>query len=153
MKKFLSLILVLIVCLSLVACGAKASLADLTNCPITSVQESEAFLKKSGVEITHVTENYVAFSYGDWEGTASPTAIGLSISSILAKNYTSEVEAMVKEVETLCGEPYSTREDGGVAGVLSSTLAFYMYPGGKIAVSTSKSALGNSTRVMIYPGQ
>lgn len=154
MKKVISLILVLVLCLSLASCGKETTLKDLTGCPRAPLQETEKFLKKAGVEITSVTDEYVAFNYGNWRGTVSATGISLDISDITAKGaFDQEVEAMQKEVDALCGEPYASNDSAGLPGMeMSSITAFYRYDGGIIATSTFNSSFGKNFTVGIYPG-
>ena len=154
MKKAISLILVLVLCLSLASCGKEATLKDLTGCPRAPLQETEKFLKKAGMEITIVTDEYVAFNYGNWSGNASATGISIDISNITARDvFDQEVEAMQKEVDALCGEPYASHDSSGMPGMeMSNVTAFYRYDGGIIATSTFNSSFSKSFTVVIYPG-
>ena len=65
-KKWIAVLLVLVLLLSLCARGKKAALTDLLECPTDSLEDAEAFLKDAGLEIKSSTAQYVTL----------PSAIG-----------------------------------------------------------------------------
>lgn len=157
MKKLISLLLVLVMVLSLCACGKKAALTDLLECPTDSVEEAEAFLKNAGLEIKNTTAEYVTFTFGNWDGQVSAVGIGLTIRENAygeeKVDYDKEVKDMLAQVEELCGEPYSTNDSNGSYGMdMQSSLSFYKYDGGTIAVSETTIAGTSSMNIVIYPG-
>ena len=158
MKKLMSLMLVLVLVLSLSACGKEATLTDLLECPTSSLDEAEVFLEKAGLEIENTTEQYVTFAFGNWDGRVSATGISLSISQSTARtksaNYDQEVEDMLQQVEDLCGEPYNTSESNNPMGLdMQSNTSFYQCDSGIIVVDETTIAGTSEFRVVIYPGE
>lgn len=157
MKKLISLLLVLVMVLSLGACGKKSNLTDLLECPTDSLEEAEAFLKKAGLEVKNTTADYVTFTFGNWDGQVSATAISLSIREIAygteKVDYDKEAKDMLEQVEELCGEPYNTNKSNGTMGMdMQSNMSFYKYDGGTIVVNESTIAGTSSMNIIIYPG-
>lgn len=155
MKKLISLLLVLVMVLSLGACGKKTSLTDLLECPTDSMEDAEAFLKKAGLEVENTTADYVTFTFGNWDGQVSALGISLSISEIACStekvDYDKETKDMLEQVEELCGKPYNTNESNGTLGV-DMHMSFYKYDGGIIAVNESTISGTSSMDILIYPG-
>lgn len=153
MKRAISLALVLILCLSLTACG-NPTLQDLLDCPDGSLEERAEYLKSCGCEIKNTTADYVTFDYGNWDGHVSALGISLDLSEITAGadkvDYDKEAEAMIKEVEELCGEPYSSRDNQGNYPGMKSSLAFYACGDDVIAVSESDFNGSKSISINIY---
>ena len=157
MKKLISLLLVLVMVRSLGACGKKSNLTDLLECPTDSLKDAEAFLKDAGLEIKSSTAQYVAFTFGNWDGQVSALGISLNISEVAYGksdvDYDKETKDMVKQVEELCGEPYNTNESNGTMGMdMQSSMSFYKYDGGTIVVNESTIAGTSSMNIVIYPG-
>ena len=157
MKKLISLLLVLVMVLSLCACGKKTALTDLLECPTDSVEAAKAFLEDAGLEIKNTTADYVTFTFGNWDGQVSALGISLSIGELAYNpenvDYDKEVKEMLAQVEELCGEPYATDEDNGSFGMdMQSGISFYKYDGGTIAVNETTIAGMSQTRIVIYPG-
>lgn len=157
MKKLISLLLVLVMVLSLGACGKKTNLTDLLECPTGSLEDAEAFLKDAGLEIKSSTAQYVSFAFGNWNGQVSAAGISLSIREIAygdqKVDYDKETKDMVEQVEELCGEPYNTNKSNGTMGMdMQSSMSFYKYDGGTIVVNESTIAGTSSMNIVIYPG-
>ena len=157
MKKWISVLLVLVLLLSLCACGKKAALTDLLECPTDSLEDAEAFLKDAGLEIKSSTAQYVTFTFGNWDGQVSARGVSLNISEIAYGksdvDYDKEVKEMLEQVEELCGEPYATNDSNGSLGLnMQSSMSFYKYDGGTLVVAASTLAGGSQTRIVIYPG-
>ena len=157
MKKLISLLLVLVLVLSLGACGKKTSLTDLLECPTGSLDEAKEFLEKAGLEIKNTSDRYVTFAFGNWDGQVSATGVSLSISEVTVRSkkadYDQEVKDMLQQVEDLCGEPYNTNESNGTMGMdMQSSMSFYKYDGGTIVVNESTIAGTSSVSILIYPG-
>lgn len=157
MKKLISLLLVLVMVLSLGACGKKTNITSLLECPTGSLEEAEAFLKKAGLEIKNTSADYVTFTFGNWDGQVSALGISLSIREIAygdqKVDYDKETKDMVEQVEDLCGEPYNTNESNGAMGMdMQSSMSFYKYDGGTIVVNESTIAGTSSMNILIYPG-
>jgi len=147
MKRLISLVLALVLCVSLVACGKKASVASLLECPAgSSAEELEQFLKGCGYTIESVTNDTVIFTHGEWRGMANALAISLSI-SMNPKQET--LDAMYNEIREICGEPYNT-QNSNFAG-MESTMEFYT-DGNSIIVWSVSSGMMSSADVAIYPG-
>ena len=157
MKKWIAVLLVLVLLLSLCACGKKAALTDLLECPTDSLEDAEAFLKDAGLAIKSSTAQYAAFTFGNWDGQVSALGISLNISEVAYGksdvDYDKETKEMVKQVEELCGEPYNTNESNGTMGMdMQSSMSFYKYDGGTIVVNESTIAGTSSMNIVIYPG-
>ena len=126
MKKWISVLLVLVLLLSLCACGKKAALTDLLECPTDSLEDAEAFLKDAGLEIKSSTAQYVTFTFGNWDGQVSARGVSLNISEIAYGksdvDYDKEVKEMLEQVEELCGEPYATNDNSPARPSISTTV-------------------------------
>lgn len=147
MKKLISLTLILVLCLSLAACGKEPTLADLLECPAgASIDELESFLTDCGFEIENTSDTSVTFAYGNWDGNASAT--GISLSQTLNPSE-SDIDAMREEIQEICGEPYN--ESTSTAFNMTSTTEFYT-DGNSIIVLDVTSGGMSGVRVFIYPG-
>ena len=147
MKKLISLVLVLVLCLSLAACGKEPTLEDLLQCPVgADLDELEKFLKDCGYEIENTSDSAISFTHGSWDGLASTQAIMLSMNSDATQD---DIDAMREEIQAICGDPYNENTSNGYG--MTSTKEFYT-DGNSVIVLDISEGIMSSVRVVIYPG-
>ena len=152
MKRTIGLILVLVMLLSMTACGKTPAFKDLMNYPAapTDLKACESFLKSCGYEIEYVNEKGITFTDGYWTGYGFTNAVSLTYlyHGKDDADFEKEVSAARAMIQELCGQPYSSRESQQT--YFRMLHEFYSYEG-KVVTLTVNYSTSNMIDIAIYP--
>lgn len=151
MKKLVSLVLLLTVVLCLTGCS-KPTLKKLLDYPTgASVEEMEKFLEDCGYKPEKTagtgTDTAITFTHGKWDGRAEGPVIILSISDDADDK---DLDAMRKEIQDICGEPYNETSSNVMADTVF-VKEIYTNGNSEIVLTMIK-GFANTANILIHPG-